>query len=75
MPRRVLTGVVVSAKAQKTILVCVERRFTHPKYHKTVKVTKKYLAHDEDSRCKEGQIVQIVECKPMSRRKKWALHI
>lgn len=71
MPRRVLTGVVVSAKSEKTIIVKVERRFKHPKYHKTVKVSKKYAAHDELSAYKEGDNVRIVECKPISRTKRW----
>ncbi|NDB83702.1 MAG: 30S ribosomal protein S17 [Alphaproteobacteria bacterium] len=73
MPRRILTGVVASAKAAKTITVNVERRFNHPKYQKTIKVTKKYLAHDEDSLAKEGDIVKIIESRPFSKRKKWAL--
>ncbi|MDX2050609.1 MAG: 30S ribosomal protein S17 [Rickettsiaceae bacterium] len=71
MPKRILTGIVVSTKAQKTALVKVERRFAHKKYHKTVTVSKKYAVHDEDSSCKEGQKVRIIECRPISRTKKW----
>jgi small subunit ribosomal protein S17 len=71
MPRRVLSGVVVSAKADKTIIVKVERRFKHPKYHKTVKVSKKYAAHDELNNFKEGDAVNIIETKPISRTKRW----
>ncbi|MDX1916965.1 MAG: 30S ribosomal protein S17 [Rickettsiaceae bacterium] len=73
MPRRVLTGTVVSAKSEKTITVVVERRFNHPKYKKTVKVSKKYLAHDEASAAKEGDIVRIIESRPISKMKKWIL--
>lgn len=71
MPRRVLNGLVVSAKPNKTIIVKVERRFKHPKYHKTVKVSKKYAAHDEMNAYKEGDIVNIIETKPISRTKRW----
>lgn len=71
MPKRVLTGVVVSAKSEKTVIVKVERRFKHPKYHKTIKVSKKYAAHDETSACKEGDQIRIIESKPISRTKRW----
>ena len=71
MPKRILSGVVVSAKAQKTIIVKVERRFKHPKYHKTVKVSKKYAVHDENSQFKEGEIVKIIESRPLSKTKRW----
>ena len=73
MPRRILQGVVLSAKAQKTIVVKVERRFMHPIYHKTVKVSKKYAVHDEDNKSKEGDIVRIIETRPISKRKSWIL--
>ncbi len=73
MPRRVLSGVVVSAKTEKTVSVRVERRFKHPKYHKTIKTYKKYAAHDELSACKEGQHVKIIECRPISKTKKWII--
>ncbi len=71
MPKRVLQGVVVSDKSDKTIVVKVERRFAHPLYKKTVKVSKKYLAHDPENHHKIGDHVKIIESKPISRRKKW----
>ena len=71
MPRRVLQGVVVSDKADKTITVLVERRVMHPLYKKIIRRTKKYRAHDEDNRCKAGDLVQIVECRPISKSKTW----
>ena len=73
MPKRVLQGVVVSDKNDKTIVVLVERRFTHPVMKKTVRRTKKYHAHDEGNVAKAGGIVRIEECRPMSRSKTWAL--
>ncbi|MDX1902636.1 MAG: 30S ribosomal protein S17 [Thermonemataceae bacterium] len=73
MPRRILTGVVVSSKSEKTIIVKVERRFMHPKYHKTVKLSKKYSVHDEKNLGNEGDTVRIIESKPFSKTKKWAL--
>lgn len=73
MPKRVLQGVVVSDKNDKTIVVQVERRFTHPVMRKTVRLTKKYHAHDEDNRCKQGDIVRIEECPPVSKKKKWVV--
>ena len=71
MPKRVLQGVVVSDKAEKTVTVVVERQVAHPVYKKRVKVTKKYSAHDEKNTCKEGDVVKIIECKPHSKTKKW----
>ena len=71
MPKRILQGNVVSAKNDKTVTVLVERRFTHPVLHKTVRSTKKYRAHDETNACKEGDTVRIVECAPKSRTKRW----
>ena len=73
MPKRILQGVVVSDKNDKTIVVQVERRFTHPVMRKTVRLTKKYHAHDEDNRCKAGDIVRIEECPPVSKKKKWVV--
>ena len=73
MPKRILQGVVVSDKNDKTIVVRVERRFTHPMMKKTVRRTKKYHAHDEANTAKTGDIVRIQECRPMSRNKTWAL--
>ena len=71
MPRRILQGVVVSDKNEKTVVVQVERRLTHPVLKKTVRLTKKYHAHDENSRFKEGDIVRIEECPPVSKKKRW----
>ena len=73
MPKRILQGVVVSDKYDKTIVVRVERRFTHPMMKKTVRRTKKYHAHDEANTAKTGDIVRIEECRPLSRNKTWAL--
>jgi small subunit ribosomal protein S17 len=71
MPRRVLSGVVVSDKMDKTVVVRVERRFTHPMYKKIVRRSKKYSAHDETNRCKVGDVVTIRECRPISKNKCW----
>ena len=73
MPKRILQGVVVSSKSEKTVVVQVERRFTHPVLRKTVRLTKKYHAHDETNVCKEGDIVRIEECAPISKKKKWVV--
>lgn len=71
MPKRILQGVVVSSKNDKTIVVQVERRFTHPVMKKTVRRSKKYHAHDAENRCKEGDQVRIQECAPISKKKTW----
>jgi small subunit ribosomal protein S17 len=71
MPKRVLQGVVVSDKNDKTIVVLVERRFTHPVMKKTVRRSKKYHAHDEQNVAKIGDVVRIEECRPISRNKTW----
>ncbi len=73
MPKRILQGVVVSDKGEKTITVNVERRFTHPMMKKTVRRTKKYHAHDEGNAAQVGDIVRIQECRPVSRSKSWML--
>lgn len=73
MPRRVLEGTVVSNKMDKTITVLVERRYMHPIYKKYLKRTDKYAAHDEHNSAKEGDKVQIMECRPISKRKSWTL--
>ena len=73
MPRRVLTGRVVSDKADKTITVLVERRLKHPVYKKFIKRSAKFLAHDEDNAAKIGDTVSIIEARPLSKRKRWAL--
>ena len=73
MPKRVLQGVVVSDKNDKTVVVQVERRLTHPVLKKTVRLTKKYHAHDESNACHEGDIVRIQECPPISKNKRWVV--
>jgi small subunit ribosomal protein S17 len=73
MPKRILQGVVVSDKNDKTIVVLVERRFTHPVMKKTVRRSKKYHAHDEANLAKAGDVVRIEECRPMSKQKSWTL--
>jgi small subunit ribosomal protein S17 len=71
MPKRILQGVVVSDKMDKTIVVQVERRVMHPIYKKFVRRTKKYAAHDEANVHKVGETVRIQECRPISKRKRW----
>ena len=73
MPKRVLQGVVVSDKQDKTVVVKVERRFTHPVLKKTVRKTKNYHAHDENNTAKVGDQVFIEETKPLSKLKTWVL--
>ncbi len=73
MPKRVLQGVVVSDKQDKTVVVKVERRFTHPVMKKTVRRTKNYHAHDEANSAKVGDTVFIEESKPYSKLKSWVL--
>ena len=73
MPKRILEGKVVSDKMDKTVTVLVERRFMHPVYKKYVKRTDKYAAHDESNAIKEGAVVQIQECRPISKRKTWTV--
>jgi small subunit ribosomal protein S17 len=70
---RTLTGKVVSRKMDKTITVSVERLVKHPAYGKYVRRTTKLLAHDENNECNEGDTVDIAQCRPLSRRKSWAL--
>ncbi len=71
MPKRVLQGVVVSDKNDKTVVVQVERRYTHPLLKKTVRRTKKYHAHDEKNTFKVGDQVTIEETRPISKNKRW----
>ena len=71
MPKRILQGVVVSDKGDKTVTVRVERRIKHPLYKKSIRQSKKYAAHDAENQCKEGDIVRIQECRPISKRKTW----
>jgi small subunit ribosomal protein S17 len=70
---RTLTGKVVSNKMDKTISVSVERLIKHPTYGKYVRRTTKLLAHDEQNECKEGDVVSITPCRPLSRHKSWKL--
>ena len=71
MPKKILTGVVVSDKPNKTITVLVERKFSHPVLKKVIKVRKKYNAHDEDNKFKNGDKVSIIESKQFSKNKKF----
>lgn len=71
--RRRLVGTVVSNKMEKTVTVAIERRTLHPVYKKVVKSTKKVMAHDESNEIAEGATVQIVESRPLSRRKRWVV--
>jgi len=71
MPKRIMQGVVVSDKGDKTIVVKVERRVMHPIYKKYIRKSKKYAAHDEANAFKTGDLVKIQECKPISKRKTW----
>ena len=71
MPKRILEGVVVSDKGDKTVVVKVERTFLHPVMKKTVRLSKKYHAHDEGNVHKVGDVVRIQECPPKSKLKTW----
>ena len=73
MPKRVLQGTVVSDKNEKTVVVRVERRFTHPVLKKTIRRSKKYHAHDEGNIHKVGDVVFIEETKPISKNKRWVV--
>ena len=71
MTKKVLKGVVTSAKNNKTIVVEVTRKFKHPFYSKVISRSKKYHAHDKKNKFKEGDNVEIIECKPFSKKKTW----
>ena len=73
MPKRILQGTVVSDKNDKTVVVRVERRYTHPVMQKTVRQSKKYKAHDENNACKVGDQVFIQESAPISKDKRWVV--
>lgn len=73
MPVKEKIGIVVSNKMQKTVVVKVESRFSHPIYSKTMIKTRKYLAHDELSECNIGDQVLVQECRPLSKRKRWSV--
>lgn len=71
--KRILVGKVTSNKPDKSIVVAIERQVIHPLYKKYYKVTKKVMAHDAENTCKEGDLVKIKECRPLSARKRWML--
>ena len=71
--KRTLEGVVVSNKGDMTVVVEVERKFMHSRYHKTVRSHKKYMAHDAENICNVGDRVRIVESAPISKRKRWRM--
>jgi len=73
MPKRILQGVVVSDKQEKTVVVRVERQVMHPVYKKFIKRSKKYAAHDENNQYKVGDLVRIIETKPISKNKCWSV--
>jgi small subunit ribosomal protein S17 len=73
MPKRVLTGTIVSDKTEKTVVVRVERRVKHPLYGKIIKRSKKYHAHDETNEYREGETVRIEETRPISKLKTWTV--
>lgn len=73
MPVKEKIGIVVSNKMQKTIVVKVENRYSHPIYLKTIKKTKKYLAHDENNICNIGDQVLLQESRPLSKKKRWSI--
>ena len=73
MPKRILQGTVISDKADKTVVVSVERVFTHPKFGKVMRSSKKYHAHDEQNQYKIGDVVRIEETRPLSKLKSWVV--
>ena len=74
MPKRVLQGTVVSDKTAQTIVVAVDRTTRHPIYGKIQRTTKKFYAHNPESQAKLGDVVEIIECRPVSKLKRFALH-
>ena len=74
MPIKERTGIVISNKMEKTIVVSIENRITHKKYGKVITKTKKYKAHDANNECQLGDIVNIIETRPLSKTKRWALN-
>lgn len=71
--RKVMLGTVTSTKMDKTVTVKVQRRLPHPRVGKYYNLSQKFLAHDEENVCREGDVVRVVECRPLSRRKRWRL--
>ena len=74
MPKKILSGVVISDKPNKSITVLVERKYQHPLLKKVIKSKKKYNVHDEQNKFKNGDKVKIIECKPYSKTKKFEVH-
>lgn len=74
MPKKILQGKVVSDKMDKTIVVAIENKRPHPRYKKVVLKTRKFKAHDENNQAKTGDIVEIIEHKPISKTKRWMLN-
>ena len=74
MPVKEKIGIVISNKMQKTVVVKVESRYSHPIYSKTMIKTKKYLAHEERSHCNIGDTVLVTECRPLSKKKRWSIN-
>lgn len=73
MPKKELVGRVVSDKMEKTVVVEVQRTFEDPLYHKVVKSSKRYKAHDAENSCREGDLVRMLESRPLSREKRWVV--
>ena len=73
MPVKEKIGIVISNKMQKTVVVKVESRYSHPIYSKTMIKTQKYLAHDEMRHCNIGDTVLVTECRPLSKKKRWSI--
>ena len=73
MVKKERIGIVVSNKAEKTIVVAIQTRYAHPKYGKILVKTKRYMAHDEENECQSGDVVLLEESAPYSRNKKWKL--
>ena len=71
--RRTFVGTVISDAADQTVVVRVDRKTLHRRYHKYVTTTKRYMAHDPENRCSTGDRVEIIECRPLSKRKRWAV--
>jgi small subunit ribosomal protein S17 len=71
MPKKIYTGEIISDKMTKTVVVAVKRLTQHPLYKKTIKRVVKFKAHDEEDKCKAGDIVKIIESRPLSREKRW----
>lgn len=71
--RKIRQGIVVSDKMDQSIMVRVDRTMRHPLYKKIIRRSNKYMAHDQENKCQVGDVVRIMECRPISRRKRWRL--